>query len=101
MTSAISWYVGERLPTARALWNEKVEIRVAKTTTTLAQLKAMKMVGLENIASREIEDLRNIEIEYSIKARVLACMVNMTGMFLFSLQSCHETNWTQLAFAKS
>ena len=85
VTSAISWYVGERLPTARARWNERVEIRVAKTSTTLTQLKAMKMVGLEHIASREIEDLRNVEIEYSIKARVLACMVNMTGTFLLAL----------------
>ena len=79
VASAASWYLGERAPTAQEEWNEQTEIRVAKTSSTLSQIKAIKMIGLEDSVSCQIRDIRATEIQRSIKARLLSIVYNATG----------------------
>ena len=71
VASAASWYLGERATTAQEEWNEQTEIRVAKTSSTLSQIKAIKMIGLEDSVSCQIRDIRATEIPHTIKAPLL------------------------------
>lgn len=79
--------MGERLPRAQAEWIEQSEIRVAKTSDMLSQIKAIKMIGLEDDISRQILHLRKLEIERSIKARLLSIVNNATGMLALFIRS--------------
>ena len=54
---------------ARLAWNEKVQLRVAVTSNILAQLKSIKVSGLSPALTAYLQDLRDEEIETSMKDR--------------------------------
>ena len=61
---------------ARAAWNGKVETRVAATSNVLAQLKSIKMSGLSSVLSDFLQNLREEEIQASLKERYTRIMLH-------------------------
>lgn len=57
------------MPSAQKLWNEAISDRVAKTSKLLAQIKAVKMTGLEVFMSDYIQNLREEEVAHSKATR--------------------------------
>lgn len=72
IVSAIATYfLGKWMATAFAAWNKTIEIRVAKTSKVIGQLKAIKMFGLGPTISKYLQSLRETEIASSNKFRGL------------------------------
>lgn len=69
-----SFYTTKRMAAARTTWNAKIESRVSITSNILAQLKSIKMMGLEKVVANYIQSCRAGEIKESRnerKSRVL------------------------------
>ncbi|KAJ6779421.1 hypothetical protein PWT90_03877 [Aphanocladium album] len=72
IASAIATYfLGKWMATAFAGWNKSIEIRVAKTSKVISQLKAIKMFGLGPTISQYLQNLRADEMVASNKFRGL------------------------------
>ncbi|KAJ6783680.1 hypothetical protein PWT90_08146 [Aphanocladium album] len=61
--------LGKFLTPAMKNWNQKIQSRVSKTSQVLAQLPAMKMLGLGPKAVEFVQHLRELEIRASQKYR--------------------------------
>lgn len=59
----------KKMEPATELWNEAIETRVAKMVVTLAQMKPIKMLGLETVMTKYIQGLREEELRCSLAAR--------------------------------
>lgn len=59
----------KKMEPATELWNEAIETRVAKMVLTLAQMKPVKMLGLETVMTKYIQGLREEELRCSLAAR--------------------------------
>lgn len=59
----------KKMEPATELWNEAIETRIAKMVATLAQMKPIKMVGLETVMTKYIQGLREKELRCSLAAR--------------------------------
>jgi hypothetical protein len=55
----------------QAMWLERIEKRIAATTTMLGSMKGVKMGGLTNTLSKTIHDLRIEELNVSKRFRKL------------------------------
>ncbi|OAA51141.1 Vacuolar metal resistance and drug detoxification protein [Beauveria brongniartii RCEF 3172] len=69
------------MPSARTIWNEKVETRVAATSNVLAQLKSIKAMGLTEAMSTYLQEKRIDELATSLKER--NCRVMNYGVYGF------------------
>ncbi|OAA70037.1 Vacuolar metal resistance and drug detoxification protein [Akanthomyces lecanii RCEF 1005] len=68
--SALGTYiVTKNMASARTIWNEKVETRVAATSNILAQLKSIKAMGLTQVMSTYLQEKRVHELDTSMKER--------------------------------
>ena len=85
VTTWLSRFLGTRVPDARAEWHRKIDVRVSTTSVMLSQLKSLKMVGLDTIASNQIRVLRKAEIHASIKSRMLMVITAIGGIKHFCL----------------
>jgi ATP-binding cassette, subfamily C (CFTR/MRP), member 1 len=63
--------VSTRSADAQKAWVERVETRIAITSTMLGDLKAIKMLGLEHVLLSLISGLRQIELNTSARFRRL------------------------------
>ncbi|KAF9878698.1 ABC multidrug transporter [Colletotrichum karsti] len=66
--------------TAQVQWIEKIQKRLQATTTMLGEMKAVKMLGLSQVMSNNIQNLRGDEIETSKTFRKL-----LVATLLYSL----------------
>lgn len=63
-------YLGKKMPDARKLWTDKTELRVSEASATLSQIKALKIIGLEGVATKRLQSLREDEVKQSKKFRL-------------------------------
>ena len=61
--------IGRRFALANTQWTLCIQERIARMTTVLAQMKGIKMIGLEPIMIRYIQRYRALEIEGSAETR--------------------------------
>lgn len=64
-----SYLLGRWIQPAAAAWNRSIESRVAKTSNVLAQLPAIKMLGLGPTATAHLQRLRVDEVNMSKRYR--------------------------------
>ena len=68
-SSVASAFLGDKLSDARVAWYEKSQRRVTISNKLLAQVRAVKVVGLDDIAVTILQTLRIDEIKTSKAAR--------------------------------
>lgn len=74
--STINGYLsGSTMSVAMKQWNRSIQERVSKTANVLLQVKAIKMIGLEAIMTRFLNNLRESEISDSMPVRKLRVIV--------------------------
>lgn len=64
---------------AKVEWSKGVQKRVHITSSLLAQIKSIKMMGLSEYMRDTIQGLRTTEVEFSKKYRVLISWLNLLG----------------------
>lgn len=74
---------------ASEVWAAAIQKRVAKTVSVLSEMKSIKIIGIEPVVTKYIQDLREKEIECSIKAR----RIEVVRMSL-----CKWANKTKVAY---
>ena len=71
---------------ARAAWNEYIQVRVAKTTNLLSQVKVVKLLGLSCTMADYLQAFRVQEIVYTkMFRRLTALMVASCTLLRFKL----------------
>lgn len=75
MSAAGSFIATKKMARARAVWNAKVETRVAATSNILAQLKSVKAMGLAGTMTDYLQQKRLEEIDTSMLERNSRIMV--------------------------
>lgn len=73
----VSVRLGKLIVPVRTAWNEKVQLRVARTSAVLAQIKSLKMAGLVSIMSEGVHELRVQELELFKKYRFYRMWLTM------------------------
>lgn len=73
-------YVCQFMGPARMEWNGAVQKRVGITSSVLGQLKALKMKGLTEHLSKNLQSLRVSELKFSKKFRMLIFWLNLIGI---------------------
>ncbi|KAF8849622.1 putative multidrug resistance protein MDR [Acephala macrosclerotiorum] len=79
--SIITSYSTEGIGPARGEWNSGVEKRVSTTSSMLAQIKGLKMMGLTDYMSELIQNLRVAELECSKKFRMFIVRIILITNF--------------------
>lgn len=77
--------VSSRSGVAQKQWIERVQKRVAITSTMVGDIKAMQMLGLSKALSKIVTKLRQIEVETSLRFRKLLIWQLVICMFLICL----------------
>jgi ATP-binding cassette, subfamily C (CFTR/MRP), member 1 len=70
----------------RITWNKAIQKRVAVTSNVLSQMKGIKLLGLTERLSLNIQGLRVAELELSKKFRGLMVWISLIGMEIVQLQ---------------
>lgn len=70
---------GKYLARARVAWNGETEKRVTATANLLAQLRAVKAMGLSGSLSANLEQKREVELDASLRERYLLLWVFAFG----------------------
>ncbi|KAM3452690.1 hypothetical protein NHJ6243_009310 [Beauveria neobassiana] len=81
VTALGAYIVTKNMASARTIWNQKVETRVAATSNILAQLKSIKAMGLTEAMSTYLQEKRVDELATSLKER--NCRVMNYGVYGF------------------
>ncbi|KAE9377881.1 putative ABC multidrug transporter [Stipitochalara longipes BDJ] len=71
VSSFITTWAMDGIGTARGQWNRGVQKRVSATSSMLAQIKGLKMMGLTGYMSTLIQELRITELNLSKKFRIV------------------------------
>ncbi len=88
----LTFEVSRRTGSATRFWNKSIQDRVSTTSSILLkQLKGLKMTGLGMVIGRYIQRLREVEIEFSKKARKLAIITYATGTVPYSANADEST----------
>ena len=74
-------FLGRVSARTQRIWVEAVQKRIAVTSQTLAQLKGIKMLGLTEQLSSNLQDQRLVEIRASKRHRAVNVFMNATGSF--------------------
>lgn len=72
---------------ARVAWNQGVQKRVAQTSSMLAQMKGVKMMGLSDYILGSIQGFRIYEVNLSKKFRMMVVWLNAIGKMSQQIQS--------------
>ncbi|KAJ3485862.1 hypothetical protein NLG97_g6733 [Lecanicillium saksenae] len=81
LATVLGLYFGKIITPAQRSWNEVVQDRVAKTSRVLAQLPAIKMLGLGPKIGEYLHNLRVLELKASRKYRYIqACTITSIGV---------------------
>ncbi|KAM3547048.1 hypothetical protein ARSEF1564_000089 [Beauveria bassiana] len=81
ITALGAYIVTKNMASARTIWNQKVETRVAATSNILAQFKSIKAMGLTEAMSTYLQEKRVDELASSLKER--NCRVMNYGVYGF------------------
>ena len=68
VSTALGYYVGKKLPGAKKAWTAFTAVRTTKTSSMLSNIKAIKMIGLEDVMTQHVQGLRDTELNYSLKS---------------------------------
>ncbi|OAA69111.1 ABC transporter, transmembrane domain, type 1 [Cordyceps fumosorosea ARSEF 2679] len=69
ITSVASAHVARRMMTTRKNWNEHMQDRVAETSNILAQIKDIKMLGLNSVLADRLQKQFENEVKVSMATR--------------------------------
>ncbi|OAA39066.1 ABC transporter, transmembrane domain, type 1 [Metarhizium rileyi] len=84
--STLAMYeIGRRMAPARVAWNKEVQNRVSVTSSMLQQIKNIKMIGLQPVVADQVQGLRETEMEYSKRFRVLEVIMSASVMLCYQL----------------
>lgn len=61
--------VGKLVPPRQRAWMQAIQKRVGITTEVISSIKGVKMTGLTEKVSDQIQDLRNFELDESKRFR--------------------------------
>lgn len=94
----MSRYVARNLKHKQKNWSLATQKRIAMTATILGSTKSMKMLGMAETVTSNIEGLRDNEIEMSKRLRWMNVVYNASGQFteamtnrrLTILSKCHR-----------
>lgn len=79
VSSLATGRVAKGMGPARMAWNSKVQKRVATTSSTLDQIKGIKMMGLSDRISSLIQSLRIAELNSSKAFRMFFVWITVIG----------------------
>ncbi|KAK2779173.1 ABC transporter [Colletotrichum kahawae] len=81
--------------TAQKRWIEKIQERLRVTTTMLSEMKAVKMLGLTQVMSNTVQNLRTDEIETSKSFRKLLALspINLAPIVTFGIYVVISVYW--------
>lgn len=68
-TTVWSTWVARKMIATRKRWSERTQIRVAATSSLLAQIKDIKMLGLGPFVVKRLQGLFGVEVEAWMKTR--------------------------------
>lgn len=83
--ASLAVLVGSKVGPLQSTWSQRISERTAKTSVILAQMKSLKMMGLEYAASSCIDELRKIEVDSFRIYRVLVTIITVASVLNFSL----------------
>jgi len=78
--SRMSRYLAKNLQTKQKAWNVATQNRIAMTTSMLASVKSLKMLGVTAYTESLIQNLRLQELEMASKVRWMMLAYNASGM---------------------
>lgn len=81
ITSVFSTFATKKMAITRKRWNERIESRVADTSSILSQIKDIKMTGLAPIMAEHLQKQMDTEVNVSMDDRQ-ARSVNWAGSAL-------------------
>ncbi|KAJ5164333.1 P-loop containing nucleoside triphosphate hydrolase protein [Penicillium coprophilum] len=76
---ALSYVIASYSPLRQREWNQVVQERVATTASILRTIQGVKLLGISSFVRRRICDLRDVELERSLGARMLIMWRNVIG----------------------
>ena len=88
VSSIATGRVARGIGPARMAWNGRVQQRVSTTSSTLSQIKGIKMMGLTDRITRHIQSLRVAELDSSKDFRLLFVWMNVIGTLGSSERRC-------------
>lgn len=74
----VARFAGKKMNPAMKRWNLAIQNRVTETAAVLLHTKAIKVMGLESVITRFLNDLREREIEESIAFRKIRVVLAST-----------------------
>ncbi|KAJ4165428.1 hypothetical protein LMH87_007062 [Akanthomyces muscarius] len=69
ISSILSTFATKKMARTRKRWNERIEVRVADTSSMLSQIKDLKMTGLAPIMADKLQQQMNSEVKISMGDR--------------------------------
>ena len=69
ISSILSTFATKKMARTRKRWNERIEVRVADTSSMLSQIKDLKMTGLAPIMADRLQEQMNSEVKISMGDR--------------------------------
>lgn len=78
---------------ALVAWNKEIENRVTVTSSIIQQIKIIKMIGLTSVVTNLVQSLRQTEIEYSKKFRILFIVMQASGLCFAPFVVGHSPNF--------
>lgn len=89
-SAVAAFEIGRRLAPALIAWNKEIQNRVSTTSSLLSQVKNIKMIGLKPVVTGVVQELRETEIEYSKRFRVIQIIMKASGSSNPLPHSCQQ-----------
>lgn len=82
----------------KGIWNAAVQKRVGVTSSALGNMKGLKLMGMTDIVSSDIQNLRVKELDLSKKFRKLIVWMNCICTFPISANSARTREYLLTCF---
>lgn len=66
-----------------AIWNKATQQRVAATSSVLGSIKSIRMMGFTKYVNKDVQELRDAEIQKSKTFRHFTVFLNVLGQYQF------------------
>lgn len=76
---------GKLLAPSHVAWKKQIQLKAARTLSALAQMKSIKMAGLDREVSAHIKRLRFDEIELFKTHRTYRGLLSTTGEYSYAI----------------
>lgn len=77
--SRMSRHVAKHLKAEQGKWNAATQQRISATSSMLASIKNIKMLGIQDFIANHVEDLRRRELDAAKGVRWLMVAYNASG----------------------